>query len=109
MRLLAFCLIYAGFCCLCLSMSKHYRQVFGAAPSVPMSRLLRWAGWCLLLCSWGGWLLTDGGFIGSLLFIGLLPLAGLPVALLLPYRPRWPMYLASLGVAAGLLLLPITS
>lgn len=95
--------LYAGLTCLCLSMDRHYRQVWAGNPTVPCSRALRFAGSvlvagsCLLAClqgrSWSLGLVAWFGFLTAALFA---------LAFMLPYAPRFTVLAAVvLPFAAG--------
>ncbi|SDB74044.1 DUF3325 domain-containing protein [Belnapia rosea] len=105
MMLLALALPYAGFTALCLAMERHHEQVLGRRRIAPgLRRLLRLAGWllllasplpCLALAGWGG---------GSVLWCGMLTAAALLLTLSLPYAPRLAAALALALPALGLVL-----
>lgn len=88
MQLLAFALSWIGFLALALSMERHYRQVWGRAPSASARLLLRAAGAGGLGASLAACLADSGWTTGVLLWLGLLPVASLTIALLFAYRHR---------------------
>ncbi|WP_051362220.1 DUF3325 domain-containing protein [Solimonas soli] len=85
---LAFTLGYAGFLALCLSMSRHQREIVGR--TLPESRApwLRLAGWALLLASFAASATHGGVPIGAVRWCGLLTAAALFAVLMLSYAPR---------------------
>lgn len=101
MTVLSLFLAYAGFTALCLAMERHHEQVFGMR-RVPLwrGRLLRGAGWLLLVLSLLAAILSAGWGLGIVLWAGLLTAAALPLAFLLPYAPR-------AAAALALSLLPV--
>lgn len=95
---LAFALSYAGFMVLCLSMSRHRREVFDRVFPPRFDVRLRGLGFALLLLALWASALHSGWQIGAVLWIALLTLAALLVALMLSYAPR-----QMPALAAGLL------
>lgn len=101
---LALALAYAGFTALCLAMERHHGEVFGSR-RIPARRrfLLRVAGWALLAASFPACIAYWGWVIGPVAWCGLLTAAVLPLALLLPYAPRFAAGLAPVAsILAGL-------
>lgn len=90
-------LAYSGFLSLCLGLERHYKQLYQRAPGTGLQRLLRGGGWTLLAASFAccvqawGWAMAGPGWFG------LLALAGLGLVLLLPYAPRWSVWLPGVG------------
>lgn len=108
MTFLALCLAYGGLCCLCLSMPKHYQSLMGSAPAAWETTVFKAVGWIGQVLALGACWLSRGAAIGTVLYVGMLTLGGIALILMLPYRPKWPLYLASTGTALGLFLLPFT-
>lgn len=98
MIVLAFSLAYAGFLALCLSMSRHYRDVFHRSLPDRTARMLRGGGWILLAASLAASVAHSGGPVGTVLWIALLTAGAALVVLLLTYAPR-----RVLALAAGML------
>lgn len=98
--LLAFGLCYAGMAALSLGMDKHYAQVWAGSLKPLQQKLLRVAGWSLILLalvpSVTGWNAT----VGIVTWAGMLTLGAIAFVLLLSYQPR---VAASLGLFMGLL------
>ncbi|THF60728.1 DUF3325 domain-containing protein [Pseudothauera rhizosphaerae] len=88
MDFLAFALAFAGFSTIAMGMEGHGRQVFGRVPEEGRRRLLKLAGWVLLLLSLVPALAARGPSIGTVLWLSLLTAAGFIVGLMLSYRPR---------------------
>ncbi|TJZ64735.1 DUF3325 domain-containing protein [Chitiniphilus eburneus] len=94
---------YAAFTALCLGMDGHHREVFGRAPAPGRKRLLRGAGWALLLASL--LLAIAIGAQGVVAWAVMLTLSTVLLVLLLAYWPRRVAPLGWLGLAcAGLAL-----
>lgn len=97
---------YAGFSALCLSLSRHYRQVRGRVPSANTVLALRLAGWILLalsllLCMW----LDKSWSLALVTWAGSLSAAGLWLVFLLPYRPQASVAIALITPLIGFYLL----
>lgn len=88
MSLFPFALTYTGWAALCLSMSRHAREVLQREPSPLQRHLLRAAGWLaltaalLMVTSQGGWP------IGTVEWLGMLTASAVSFVLLLSYYPR---------------------
>lgn len=97
---LAFGLCYAGMAALSLGMEKHHAQVWTDSPKPLQQKLLRIAGWVLILLalvpSITGWNAT----VGVVTWAGMLSLGAIVFVLLLSYQPR---IAASLGLVIGVL------
>lgn len=85
---IAFALSYAGFLALCLSMSRHYKDVFQKNVSEPVSNRLRISGWLLLISVFAACIAQAGWQVGPVLCIAMLTAGALLVSLLLTYAPR---------------------
>lgn len=103
-------LAHGGMAALCLGLPRHFRQVWQREPTPMLRRGLRAAGWCLLALALPASAAFWGWAMGPVAWFGLVSLAGLGTALLLPYRPRlavwlplggWPLVVL-LGFAQGL-------
>ncbi|HAE26702.1 MULTISPECIES: DUF3325 domain-containing protein [Hyphomonas] len=90
MYLLALCLAFCGMALICVSMTKHYAQVFGKAQAVFLDRtLLRYAGCSVLAVSLLPFLVADGISVAITTWFGALSLAAVILVLMLTYRPAW--------------------
>lgn len=97
---------YLAFGSLALAMFSHFRGAFNRSPSPAQSKLLYWFGWGVLAVSYYIGVLYQGFAYGSILFTGLLSLAGLLVILTLSYRAHHlPHFMAGSGVLGTLLLI----
>jgi len=94
---------HAAFTALCLAMDGHHREAFGAAPRAGRARLLRRAGWLLLLFSF--LLALALGAQGVVAWIVTLTPSAVVIALLLAYLPRRVAMLGWLGLAGAWLAL----
>lgn len=86
---LAFIAAVLGFAALALALNRHHQQVWRRAPSRRRQRLLRFAGWGLLLAALWVCIAHAGGSSGLVWWVGLLSGAALLVTLLLTYRSNW--------------------
>lgn len=81
---------YAGFACLALSQTRHWRQVAGSTTATsPPKTSLRTTGALCLAVSLALALLRDGPAFGSLLWIVLLSVCAFGVAITLSWRAGW--------------------
>jgi hypothetical protein len=98
------CLAYAGFAALALAMDRHYADAFGRgeSPSPLLRRGMQWAGSLGLVLSLATIIAQVGWAIGSVIWLGVLTLAALPLALLLAYAPRIGFWAAAPLAAAAL-------
>jgi hypothetical protein len=102
---LSIALACAGFAGLCLSMERHYEQVFGSRRIPPSrQRVSRWAGWALLAASVLPAVLQHGWGFGLVWWAGVLHAAALLLALTLTYAPRLVLAWAAAPLPALLLL-----
>lgn len=85
--LLALALAWAGFAALALAMDRHHRQVLHGLPPPRQRLLLRAAGALGLAGSLLACVAHAGWSTGAVLWLGLLPVAAVPVALALVYAP----------------------
>lgn len=99
---------FSGFAGLCLCMEKHYKELFGRAPTMRRLRVLQVAGWSLLLVAL--WLAVgNSGWAMGLVELVAVLMAGVTLwVFLLPYQPRLLLGLAALSLVLGpvLALLP---
>jgi len=103
--LLVTLLCYIGFTALCLSMSRHYGDLFGGSLSIIRGTVLRLSGWTALLLSLWIALVSQG--LGQALVQWFAALMGSAVSLVfvMSYRPGLALSLAG----AGILLAPIAA
>ncbi|MBH3421919.1 MULTISPECIES: DUF3325 domain-containing protein [Pseudomonas] len=81
-------LAWGGMLGLCLGLERHYKQLWQRPPSPRIKRGLRAMGWVLLTASLAVSVLGWGWAMGPVAWFGLISLAGLSVAFLLPYATR---------------------
>ena len=93
MSLFPFALTYTGWAALCLSMSRHARELLQREPTTLQRHLLRAAGWIALTVSLWMAAAQAGWPIGTVEWFGMLTASAVTFVLLLTYYPR---------VAAGL-------
>lgn len=92
---------YAGFVALCLAMEKHFVDLLGRKPRPGQLRLLRSAGWLLLVLS----LVLSVGWAHGLVEWTAVMMAGVTLWVFgLPYQPRLLLGLAAASVVLGPLL-----
>lgn len=97
---------YLAFGSLALAMFSHFRGAFKRSPSQMQSRILYWSGWITLAASYYAGVIYQGFAYGSILFTGIISLAGLLVILTLSYRAHHlPHFMAGSGVLGASLLL----
>lgn len=95
---------FAGFVALCLAMEKHFAELLGRKPRPGQLRLLRSAGWLLLVLSQvlsvhlRGWAHGLVEWTAVLMAVATLWVFGLP------YQPRLLLGLAAVSVVLGPLL-----
>lgn len=99
--LLALLMCYAGFVALCLSTDRHHGELLHSKPSPPRRRVLRVAGWLLLVLSVWPAVAASGWAQGLVEWSAVLMLSALLLVLLLPYRPRLALILAGVGLLAS--------
>lgn len=109
MIVLAFALSYAGFAALCLSLSRHHREVFDTTPNERRTPLLRGLGGSALALAFGAAIAADGWQVGVVLWIAVLTAAALSTVLMLSYAPKRLVALASGLLPLGLLAALLTS
>ncbi len=103
MIMLAFGLAYLGMLALCLSMSRHHRDVFETSPSPGKQRGFRLIATGLMIASLILSVASLGIAIGLVVGITQLMFAGVTVCLVLAWRKRWVMPLgAILGLTGAL-------
>jgi len=105
--LLALALAYLGMTLLCLTMNRHRGVLLHADTRLPGAAVIRTLaagcfGFALWLC-----INSQGGEIGTVIWLCLVMLAGLLLVLLLAWRLRWVLpaapLLAVCGVVQGVL------
>ena len=95
---------FAGFAGLCLSMEKHFNELFERKPSGAQVRALRIGGWLLLALSLVLAVQLRGWALGLVEWIAVL-MAGVTLWVFgLPYQPRLLLGLAAASVVLGPLL-----
>ncbi|BEP70193.1 MULTISPECIES: DUF3325 domain-containing protein [unclassified Variovorax] len=104
--LLGLALAYAGMSCLSFAMDRHHEQLTRGR-EVPARRRtgLRVIGALLLVAAVVPCVMAWGPTVGTVAWLGFLSAGALPVALLLPYRPRavaWGAGAAAVAGGAGL-------
>ena len=95
MSLFPFALTYTGWAALCLSTSRHAREVLQREPSPLQRHLLRAAGWLALTVSLFLAAARTGWPIGTVEWFGTLTASAVSFVLLLSYYPR---FAAGLGL-----------
>lgn len=100
--LLGLALAYAGMAGLSFAMDRHHEQLTRQR-EVPVRRRvpLRVAGAALLAAAAVPCVMAWGATVGAVAWLGFLSAGALPVALLLPYRPRGAAGLAVCAAVAG--------
>lgn len=96
-------LSYAGFSALCMAMDRHHQEMLGRRPSTSRKVQLRVAGWALLGLSLWISVISAGWAMGLVRWTAVLMSSAVFLVWLLPYRPRWALVLAAVGVLLGLL------
>ncbi|MGJ7529653.1 DUF3325 domain-containing protein [Variovorax sp. GB1P17] len=101
--LLSLALAHAGMAALSFAMDRHHEQLTHRRQEMPPRRraLLRLAGVVLLMAAVVPCVMAWGGTVGSVAWLGFLSAGALPVALLLPYRPRGIACLAACAAVLG--------
>ena len=99
--LLALLLCYGGFTALCLSMDRHHVELSGRKPSARRRHCLKLGGWLLLALSLWAAVSATGWGLGLVEWFAVLMLSALLLVLLMPYRPRLALSLASAGLLAS--------
>ncbi|MFV0476757.1 MAG: DUF3325 domain-containing protein [Parahaliea sp.] len=74
--------------CLSAAMSKHQRDIFQQTPSLTQTKLLHWAGWCLLALSLLPEYLQNNPSIALPHWLGIVTFTALATALILAYKPQ---------------------
>ncbi|EMD99492.1 MULTISPECIES: DUF3325 family protein [Stutzerimonas stutzeri subgroup] len=101
MLLLAFALAYLGMTLLCLSMNRHRGALLRADTRLPGPAIIRsLAVGCFGFALWLG-INSQGGEIGTVVWLCLVMLSGLLLVLLLAWRSRWVLPVAPLLAACG--------
>ena len=88
MTLAAFCMAFAGFAALSLTMRRHFRTVYGnAVPTLRQRRALRLAGWTLLAGASAACVAVWGGSVGMVALAGVLSFGAFACVLLMTCAP----------------------
>ena len=95
---------FAGLVALCLAMQKHFAELLGRKPRPGQLRLLRGAGWLLLLASLALSVHLRGWAHGLVEWVALLMAAATVWVFGSPYQPRLLLGLAAASVVLGPLL-----
>ena len=96
---------YIAFSLLALAMFSHHREALGFAPSDKRSRVLSITGWFGLALTYWGCTLLQGFAYGSIIYFGLLAVAGLLVVITLSYRAKFIPYAMGLSAIVSTILL----
>lgn len=85
-----FTLGYLGFSALSLSIQRHYAEIFGRHKVLSRTQYLslRLLGWLLIAFSYAVSIASQGWGVGSVMWLGMLMLAGLLLVLMTAYLPR---------------------
>lgn len=94
---------HAGMAALCLSMERHYKQVFQRAPHLSIQRLLRGSGWLLLALALAYSIETWGAALGPVAWFGVLTAVTGMWIFLLSYQERIALAIAAASLALSLL------
>lgn len=101
MLLLAFALAYLGMTLLCLTMNRHRGALLRADTRLPSPVIIRsLAVGCFGFALWLG-VNSQGGEIGTVIWLCLVMLSGLLLVLLLAWRSRWVLPAVPLLAACG--------
>lgn len=89
---------YTGFTALCLSMPRHYSELLSGPLTERRSLILKLIGWLLLATS-SVVAVDDAGWgVGLAQWFAVLMVSAVLLVFLMPFRPRWVLILAGLGV-----------
>ncbi|MBM0107468.1 DUF3325 domain-containing protein [Steroidobacter sp. S1-65] len=88
MSLFPFALTYTGWVALCLSLSRHAREILQREPSPLERHLLRAAGWLALTASLLLTAARTGWPLGTVEWFGMLTATAVSFVLLLSFYPR---------------------
>lgn len=100
--LLGLALAYAGMAGLGFAMDRHHEQLTQLRETPARRRvLLRIGGAALLVVAAVPCVIAWGATVGPVAWLGFLSAGALPVALMLPYRPRGAAWLAGAAAVAG--------
>lgn len=85
-----FVLLMMGGCvALCLSMNRHFKQVFFTGVPLTTGRVLKAAGWILLALSYKAAIDLWGGAFGTVWWVGFLTACGFLLIFSLPYISKY--------------------
>ena len=79
---------YLALGCMALAMFSHFRDTFKHSPTPMIKRGLYWLGWIILTISYCIAINKQGFSYGSIMFTGMISLAGILVVLTTSYWPR---------------------
>jgi len=96
-------LAYGGMVALCQGMERNFKLVWQCEPSLLLRRALRLLGWGLLLASFVSCVWAWGWAMGPVGWFGVISLAALVVAWLLPYQARIAVIFPVAGIPLWLL------
>lgn len=100
--MLGLALAYAGMAALSFAMDRHHEQLTRRREVPVRLRVsLRMGGTVLLAAAAVPCVSAWGATVGTVAWLGLLSACALPVALLLPYRPRGVAWLAAFAAVAS--------
>jgi hypothetical protein len=104
-------LCFAALSALALAMDKHAAQVqmAGAASRILPPLPLRIMGWALLACAAALCIRAEGVGIGLVAWCGVFTAAGVPLVLLITYRPASLPATAMAAAVISLLLIPVAA
>ena len=103
MLILAFALSYLAMMLLCLTMNRHRGALLRSGARLPGKPIMQsLAAGCFAFALWLC-VSSQGGEIGTVVWLCLVMLAGVLLVLLLAWRSRWVLPLAPLLVVCGAL------
>lgn len=85
---IAWLIALSGMASLCLGQAKHFQQLWGRPPALLLCRTLRALGWLALAGAFAASVQAWGWAMGPIGWLGLVSLAGLLVAMGLPYGAK---------------------
>lgn len=105
-----FILGYLGFSALSLSMQRHYAEIFGRHKVLNRTQYLslRLLGWLLIAFSYAVSIASQGWGVGSVMWLGILMLAGLLLVLMTAYLPHLTFKFITLKLVSFLVVLILT-
>ena len=105
-----FILGYLGFSALSLSIQRHYAEIFGRHKVLSRTQnlSLRLLGWLLIAFSYAVSIASQGWGVGSVMWLGILMLAGLLLVLMTAYLPHLTFKFITLKLVSFLVVLILT-